>query len=83
MLAWIISKCKYPFWIKENKILVHPVDASRFLQEPSFVSVVNFPYTHEIAIGQIGRIYGYDIIIQDDIQILLLAMRGKRNENKN
>lgn len=73
------SKCRRPYFLKGEKLFVHPDDAPNFWNDLQFVSIACFPYDHEIVPNLIGRIFGIDIFIQDDMQILLLAMNGGKS----
>lgn len=86
MLASIISKCKYPWYLREGtkELYLHPTDLWKFQFEPGFVGEWAIPDDHIHPIGRFGMMYGYGLFRQDDIQILLLAiLEGEKNENTN
>jgi len=75
--------CRHPFHLKGEEVYIHPDDALAFMKNPIFISVFYFSPTKGIKPMQLGYLWGYDVMLQDDIQILLLAiMEGKRNEKK-
>lgn len=76
MLISLERKCRYPYYLKGENLYVHPEDAPEFWNDLQFISVACFPYLHEIHPNQIGRILNLNLYIQDDLQILLLAMNG-------
>lgn len=70
-------KCLYPFFVKGKNVYVHPNDAPEFWNDLRFISVARYRGTPKQR--EIGRIFGYSIFVQDDIQILLLAMKGDKS----
>jgi len=78
----IERRCMKPYYLKNDRLYIHPDDMDNFVHSLEFVSIACFPTTEVINEMQIGRMYGTDIFIQDDMQIILLAIKGTRNEDQ-
>lgn len=81
MLNKVLKDTKKPFYLKGKKVFLHPKDIDIIFKVAPFIPESNIPAPHPV--GRIGMLYGFELYEQDDIQILLLAMRGKKNEKEN
>lgn len=71
--------CRHPFHLKGKEVYIHPEDVLAFRHNPVFISVIYFGVRERIKNMQLGRLWGYDVMLQDDMQILLHAiMKNKR-----
>jgi len=83
-LKCITNLLKFPYFCNKKQIWIHPEDADRFLKYPAFIPVTNvrhwFPLTPPRAWGML---YGYELFIQDDLQVLILSLKKGRKDNEN
>jgi len=71
--------CIHPFYLKKKKLCIHPDDRIFFFEHPAFFDKSFFSSDKVFKPFQLGMIYGYEVFVQDDMQIMLLSMNGGKS----
>lgn len=85
MIEEILAKCSHPYLVnkKEKRIYLQIEDLKKILAMPLFVGAWHLPDWNPFS-PFIGKIYGWEIYQQDEIQMILLSIKeGGRNEDQN